>query len=496
MNIASPRFCTSCGHGLMAGERFCGGCGAGVGADPQGEAPSPQGYGDLMPGRCPSCGDGARLPKTQVFCPTCRWLRPLSEAYHLPVDYWMWDMDAAAMNALRNSGPINAAAQAISQRVGRPWLEAAVNGVRLGPDQLPDIFAQAVLAARIIGLGYMPEIYTSGDQLWDCTTLGDETGAFIVIGSVLLNLGAAEILYLLGREMGHVAAGHAMWNTVSRFMAGRSSQSTIMGEGAMQFLNPTKIVESAIEAPLMGWSRQSQITADRAGALCVGDHAVVRRVTVQWATKSFPIMKRLNLEALERQVAQSQGGAHQMAEMTLGNQPFLMRRLRLQAEFDSTPDFTQWRKVIQHWIDAEKPPAPPKNASTGTGAPEADGVHVRLNCIACHEPLRFDRSKFPNETDAIKVRCPNAACRKVLEVRPAPPRSARIERLAPEQDDNSLNLTCAACHRPMRVLRTALAGKEVAKVRCPNQDCRAVLSVRAPPAEKPPERDSPDLYAD
>src|SRR5690606_38493749 len=102
------------------------------------------------------------------------------------------------------------------------------------------------------------------------------------------NLAPRDMLYLLGREMGHVAAGHAMWNTVSRFMAGQSSQGTIMGEGVMQFINPAKIVESAIEAPLMAWARQSHITADRAGALCVGDNAIVRRVTIQWAMKSFP----------------------------------------------------------------------------------------------------------------------------------------------------------------------------------------------------------------
>ncbi|ESQ76901.1 zinc-ribbon domain-containing protein [Asticcacaulis sp. YBE204] len=494
MTDNAPRFCTHCGHSLLPGERFCGSCGTAVGAEP---APVQPFHGHY--GHCPTCGgDGARLPKSKPFCVTCRWLRPLSANYHMPVDYLMWDLDAAAMNALRNSGPINAAAQAISQRVGRPWLEAAVNGLRLGPDQMPDLFDQAVLAARIVGLNHMPEIYTSGDQMWDCVTLGDETGAFVVVGSVLLNFGPRELLYLLGREMGHVAAGHAMWNTVARFMTGQSSQRTIMGEGVMQFINPAKIVESAVEAPLMAWARQSQITADRAGAICVGDPAIVRQVTLQWAMKSFPVIKKLNLDALERQIADSVNGAHQMAEMTLGNQPFLMRRLRLQAEFSATSDFTQWRRVIDHWIAAEKPPEIVNTAKpSGLKAEPVDDGHVRLSCIACSEPLRFDRSKFQNEVDALKVRCPNPDCRKVLEVRPAPPKSAKIERIAPEQDDNSLSLDCAACHRPLRVLRAALAGKAEAKIRCPNPDCRTVLTVRPPP-EKVPEKlpDNPDLYAD
>ncbi|EGF92514.1 peptidase M48, Ste24p [Asticcacaulis biprosthecium C19] len=471
-----PKFCSHCGHGLMAGEKFCGGCGTAIGPDAV-AAPASQTH------HCAPCGDGGRLPAGQNVCFTCRRLRPLSPDYHMPIDYLMWDLDAAAMRTLRNSGPLNAAAQAISQRLGRPWLEAAVNGIRLGPDQMPDIFNQAVLAARIVGLAYLPELYVSGEQMWDCVTLGDENGAFIAIGSVLLNFGPREMLYLLGREMGHVAAGHAMWNTVSRFMSGQSAQRTIMGEGVMQFINPAKIVESAIDAPLMAWARQSQITADRAGAMVVGDPAVVRNVTLQWAMKSFPVLKKLNVAALERQVADAVGGAHQMAEMTMGSQPFLMRRLRLQAEFSGTSDFSAWRRVIDHWLEAEKPKKAPE--------PPIDDGHVRLTCIACSEPLRFDRSRFANETDAIKVRCPNAACRKVLEVRPAPPKSAKIERLAPEQDDNSLKIDCAACHRPLRVLKAALAGKSEAKIRCPNADCRTVLTVRPPP-----ERDNPDLYAD
>ena len=474
MNGLAPgaaNFCSHCGHACLPGERFCGGCGVGIET-----AITP--YAPYVHHRCTACGDGARL--TADFCPACRRLRPLAPDYHLPVDYLMWDLDAAAMRTLRNSGPLNAAAQALSQHIGRPWLEAAVNGIRLGPDQLPEIFNQAVLAARTLCLDYLPEIYISSEQMWDCVTLGDENGAFIVIGSVLLNFGEQELLYVLGRELGHVAAGHALWNTVSRFMAGQSAQRTIMGHGVMQFLSPAKIVEGAVEAPLMAWARQSHITADRAGAIVVGDNDVVRRVTVQWAMKSFPVIKRLNMAALERQIAETVGGTHQMAEMTLGNQPFLMRRLRLQSEFAATADFAQWRRVIDHWIEAGKPKAP-------APLPPIDDGHCRLTCIACHEPLRFDRSRFPNETDAIKVRCPNPDCRKVLEVRPAPPKSARIERLAPEQDDNSLSLDCAACHRPLRVLRAALAGRSEAKIRCPNNDCGAILSVRPPPVENRPE---------
>jgi len=263
----------------------------------------------------------------------------------------------------------------------------------------------------------------------------------------------------------------------------------------MQFINPTKIVESAVEAPLMAWARQSQITADRAGAMVCGSLDITRRVTIQWAMKSFPVIKKLNMAALDRQIADSLGGANQIAEMAMGSQPFLSRRLHLQTEFAATSDFAAWRRVIEHWIEEDRP-KPFEKLPAHTPAPD-DG-HCRLTCIACSEPLRFDRSRFANETDSIKVRCPNPQCRKVLEVRPAPPKSAKIERLAPEQDDNSLRIDCAACRRPLRVLKTALAGKDEVKIRCPNKECQTVLSVRPPPEKLPekPHELNPDVFDD
>jgi Zn-dependent protease with chaperone function len=413
-----------------------------------------------------------------VFCPHCRWLRPLAPDYHMPVETFMWSLDAQAMGVLRSIGPLNAAAQGLSDRVGRPWLESSVNGIRLGPDQLPEIFDKAVLAARIVGLPVMPEIYISGEAMWDASTLGSDTSAFVVIGSVLTNLQGDDLLYVLGREMGHCAAGHALWKTVMQFMSGKKTMNqTIMGQGVLQFLNPSKIVESAIDAPLMAWARHAEITADRAGSLVVGKKDVVRRVQTQWAVRSFPIYQRLNLDALERQVNEADDGATQLAEWTMTTTPYLARRLRMTNEFFATESFQAWRKVIEHWT--APPPEPPKPLPP----PVEDGM-VRLSCIMCGEPLRFPKTLFEGKA-AIKVRCANNGCGKVMEVSPKPPSQAKVERIASEARD-TIRLQCAACAEPLRVPKSAFVeGKEVL-VRCPNAACRQVLTVTPPPPEKLP----------
>ena len=467
-------YCGDCGGALTFGSRFCTGCGRPTTAEAA--LTFHPDYG------CTHCGgDGRRLRLTEVYCPVCRWLRPLGPDYAMPVSAFIYSLDAQAMGVLQGIGPLRAAAHALSHRIGRPWLESAVNGIRLGPDQLPEIFNRAVRAARILSLPHMPEIYISGENMWDAMTLGSETSSFVVLGSVLNNFKDKDLLYVIGREMGHCAAGHALWRTVMQFMTGkRQFNRNLMGEGILQYLNPTKIVESAVDVPLMAWSRHAEITADRAGSLVVGDETVVRRVCTQWALRSFPLYASLNLEALDRQIAGSDDTTTNMAEMTMTSTPYLGRRLRLARAHHESEEYLGWRRVIEHWTEPPKPP-PPK---PGEAAPAEE--MVRLHCIACHSPMSFPRSRFGEEGVAIKVRCPSTACAKVMEIKPLPPQSALIERVARDKDLDTVKLTCVACNQPFRAPKSIMEGQTEVHIRCANPKCGKVLTIRPPAAAAPP----------
>ncbi|MBL0940862.1 MAG: M48 family metallopeptidase [Gemmatimonadaceae bacterium] len=374
---------------------------------------------------CTTCGgNGATLPPDRVFCGTCRWLRPLNEGYVLPVESFLWRLDADAMNVLRSLGPLTMAARAVSERVGRPWFEASVNGLRLGEQQLPDIFALAIRAARTLALPYMPEIYISGEQMWDANTLGTDTNAFIVLGSVLINFKEDELLFVLGREMGRVRAGHALWRTVTQLLTGRTRHRSILGDGVLRLINPAKLAESALDAPLMAWSRHSEITADHAGMLCVPNVDIARRVLTTWTLKSFPLQSRINAAAWREQEA-SVGSLTQVAEWTLSNAPYLAGRLRLLDEFANGEQWGGWRRVIEHWM----PPAVPAPAATGNAArapasaPPPDPNTIRLVCPKCNDGMRIPRSALAGD-QPVNVRCPNATCRTIVTVTPRPASNA------------------------------------------------------------------------
>ncbi len=497
--------CTSCSGTLAADARFCIHCGASVATANASSAYAPNGYAEhayqppvpmayspyAMGYVCPTCnGDGSGLPAAKVYCSTCRWLRPLAPDYALPVEAFLWRLDADAMNVLRSLGPLTQAAHAISEKVGRRWFESAVNGLRLSERQLPDVFDTAIRAARIVGLPYLPEIYISGDQMWDAMTLGTENSAFIVIGSVLLNFKEDELLFVLGREMGHCRAGHALWKTVMQFISGRSQKRSIMGDGVLKMLNPAKLIENAIDAPLMAWARHAEITADYAGVMCVGNEAIARRVLQAWTFRSFPLLQRMNHDAWMEQEDAADDSLTQFSEWTLASAPYLAGRLRLMREFARSEYVQAWRAVITHWL----PPAAAANGTATQSAPTnattrvsntpvpPDPNTVRLVCAKCNEGMRVPRTALEG-TAPVNVRCPNPNCRAVLTVTPkAPSPPPTPPAPAPAADADTIRIVCAKCSEGMRIPAAALAGKESLNVRCPTPTCRAILLVKPKPA--------------
>ena len=487
--------CPNCAEESPDDSRFCNHCGSAIVALPAMQ------FGTS----CQACGgNGAWLTESKVYCGTCRWLRPLGSGYEVPVDTFLWRLDADAMRVLRSLGPLTTAAHAISERVGRPWFEASVNGLRLSERQLPDVFAIAIKAARIVGLSQLPELYVSGEQMWDANTLGSDHSAFIVIGSVLLNFKEDELLFILAREMGHCRAGHALWKTVMQFVSGRSHKRSIAGDGLLKMLNPAKLIESAIDAPLMAWARHAEITADNAGLLAVGSEAVARRVLQAWTFRSFPLLQRINQDAWMEQEDASDAAMMQVAEWTLASAPYLPGRLRLMREFARSDFLTQWRALIEHWapplVPAAQPQVTPAAPAARTTALPAD--QVRLTCTKCSAAMVVPKSALSGGSP-VNVRCPNTACGAVLTITPrAPAPSAPLPSTpvasasvsstsiasaptlpAPQSspqaaDAETIALKCAACSQSMRVPVTVMAGKDSAHVRCPNTGCRAVMTVR------------------
>ncbi len=402
-----------------------------------------------QPQFCSTCGgNGARLNEKILVCSACRWLRPLAPNYKLGCETFQWAQDGAAMSKLRSIAPLQSVAKTISDKVGRRWIETTLNAIRLGENQLPEVYHQAVKAARILAMPYMPEVYVSGDRMWDAMTFGSDDNAFIVLGTAIVtNFRGDDLLFILAREMGHCRAGHALWKTVGTFLVGEQGpRRGLMAGGIFSMvskaMNPTQWVESALEIPLLAWARQAEITADRAGLLAVGDQEIVRRVLLSWSLKSSMLYRQINVEAWLQQQEDTEDEMTKLSEMLSSSTPYITRRLNLMRQFANEPQMNYWRAMLINILpkDVAKPVQniqPPSaqplagqvvanqqaakpNLNAAGSANAAQSVKaaesIKLNCAHCQTAMRIPRQLFVGKA-VLNIKCPNRQCGKVNTLR-------------------------------------------------------------------------------
>ncbi len=386
---------------------------------------------------CGTCGgDGKALNEKVLVCQECEWLRPLAPGYGVSPEAFQWAEDGKAMAALRSMTPLMMAAQVVSDKVGRRWIETMFNGVRLSEKQLPEVYFQAVHAARILGMSYMPDIYVSGELMWDCKTYGSDKDSFIIMGSALAtNFRGPELMFLFAREMGHCRTGHALWKTVIRFLIGEQrAKSGLMGGGLFgalgKVLSPSALLSETIEVPLMAWARQAEITADRAGMLALGNEDIVRKVLLSWSLKSPLLQRQINVQEWIKQQAENDDDVTKLSELMTSSTPYITRRLKLLAEFAQSSELQRWRAIINQHTAKAKPPIISKK-------PE----DIRLKCVSCGTPMRIPGQVFEGKS-SLSIRCPDAKCGKMtyLKKNPKPaPQGNEISKKEQRELERNLN---------------------------------------------------------
>jgi phage FluMu protein Com len=215
----------------------------------------------------------------------------------------------------------------------------------------------------------------------------------------------------------------------------------VLAGGLLNAISPTKLIGGALEMPLMAWSRQSEVTADRAGLLAIGDVALARRVLLTWSIRSASLMKQVNIEEWMKQEDASADNLTHISEMTMSSTIYTARRLHFLGLAAKEPSLMQWSEKIQptrKQLSAALKPTPTIKAGaiTKAGAPSKLGVGGKLG----------------------------------VDGSPAPA--------------DSLRVVCSKCQNAMRVPLAVLRGKTSLNVRCPQ--CQNVMTLRSKPSTSSP----------
>ena len=142
------------------------------------------------------------------------------------------------------------------------YLENIADNVRVTPRMFPRLHRYLGWGCRILDIDE-PELYVTMDPNPNAFTYGHKN-PFIVLTSGLIDLlGDEELSFVVGHELGHIKAGHVLYTVLARNIA------TIISALGQATLGIGSLLGQGLVVALHDWYRKSELTADRAGLLCV-----------------------------------------------------------------------------------------------------------------------------------------------------------------------------------------------------------------------------------
>jgi Zn-dependent protease with chaperone function/Tfp pilus assembly protein PilE len=242
------------------------------------------------------------------------------------------------------------------------------NGVRVDERQLPDLHARVRAAADRLRIEKLPDVYVvHGGGLLNAFATKLLSRRYVILLSDLVDHceDPRQLDFVVGHELGHLAAGHLKWNL---------------------FLLPYRLV------PWLGaaYSRACEYTCDRCGLAAAGDVEQAMRGLVVLAAGGR-IAARVDLSAFTAQRLESGGFWATVLELTSFH-PFLCKRAGALQELHAPATVPPVRRTVAGWILA------PVLGSLGGGAGAAPLVMVAtigvLAAIAIPNFVRYQlRSK-------------------------------------------------------------------------------------------------------
>jgi Zn-dependent protease with chaperone function len=162
------------------------------------------------------------------------------------------------------------------------------NSVRVGPRQLPDLWASDTGVCRILDMPKVYDLYVNRGLLGGAQAIGSGQPIVVIDSSMFEKLGAGEQRVVLAHEIGHILSDHVLYMTALNILLGATGSVPLIGLPVM-----------AVRAVLLEWYRAAELSCDRAATLAVRDPQIVCR-TLMVLGSGLPA-ERLNLDAFMKQ---------------------------------------------------------------------------------------------------------------------------------------------------------------------------------------------------
>ncbi len=227
------------------------------------------------------------------------------------------------------------------------------NAIRLGDQQVPEIWQGYVQCASILDLATIPDLYVTNAPDVNAMTIGAKTPIVVVKSSLVGSYSAEEIRTVLAHEVAHVLSEHYLYTTalllLKEFLDGALPRSLLLGLPAR-----------GMYLALLEWARAAELSADRAAALVMDDPLAPCRVLMRLAGGALPGM---SFEAFLRQASDYHNeddlfSRHSRFWMELKQtHPFAVRRVKELITWVQAGDYDRIRSGRYPRRGQEPPPS-------------------------------------------------------------------------------------------------------------------------------------------
>ncbi|SNY57311.1 M48 family metallopeptidase [Paractinoplanes atraurantiacus] len=177
-------------------------------------------------------------------------------------------------------------------------LSYLAGAIRVGQGQYPRVHTLFGEAAASLDVTELPEVYVSQSPIITSKAIGMDRPFVVISTAAVEKLDDDELRTLLGREIGHVRSGHAVYQTIMTVLTRWVTSVSWLPVGA--------IALRAIIAAMYEWWRKAELSADRAALLAAQDPAASLRLFMKQAGGGD--LSQIDTAAFLAQAAEYEGG--------------------------------------------------------------------------------------------------------------------------------------------------------------------------------------------
>jgi Zn-dependent protease with chaperone function len=159
----------------------------------------------------------------------------------------------------------------------------------------PRLYRNLVWGCKILDIEE-PELYVAMEATANAYTFG-HTRPFVVLTSALIDmLDDEERFFVLAHELGHIKANHVLYTVLARNIA------AIVAMLGQMTLGIGALLGQGLVLALNEWARKAELTADRAGLLCVQDVDPCIRTFMKLAGGASKLFGEMDQSEFMRQI--------------------------------------------------------------------------------------------------------------------------------------------------------------------------------------------------